>query len=306
MDYVSSLVIVVFLVAIWNTSVGPTGGISFAAMAVILPPIAVVPIHAIVEAVSGLSRAVALRKFVNWKFVAPFVLGGVLGCFVGVPILDMEVIGENILQILLGLTMLIVTWIPFQRLIVSKSGAMGMFSGFGTTFLTLFIGATGALVSALIHQRCEDQRQVVGTWSMCMLFQHGTKILIFGLLGFSFLLYWKLLIALMISTIAGTWIGQKILFKIPQNITKPIFKAVVTLLGFYVLGQGLGVNFPETSSSTASAQENVKGSGKDQGRHAWRSGFGPGSRAAATGLDFPITENWQPTDHWAIPFEGGH
>ena len=242
MDYTYVLVFIAFLVAVWNTSVGPTGNINFAAMAAILPPFAVIPIHAIVESVSGISRAVALRKFVSWRFVVPFVVGGSIGCIAGLPLLDSHLIAEETLQIILGSTMLVITWIPLHRLTTSGGSSIGVTGGFGTTFLTLFIGATGPLVSVLVHQRCPDQREMVGTWSTCMVFQHAVKILVFGLLGFSFLLYFDLLVALLVATILGTWIGQKALISIPQNVTRPLFKIVVTILAIYILGQGLGMD----------------------------------------------------------------
>lgn len=242
MDYMAILVIVVFFVAIWNTSVGVTGGITFAAMAMFLPPFAVIPIHAMVESVSSLTRTIALRNFVSWKFVPPFVIGGVAGCMVGVPLLDLNLISEQVLQIILGVTILGATWVPLNQLIKSKGRSVSLFSGLGTTFLTLFIGATGSLVSALVHQNCKDQREVISTSSACMFFQHAVKIVVFGIFGFSFTLYGPLVVALLIASIIGTWIGRKVLIKVPQTITKPMFKGIVTILGVYVVGQGVQVD----------------------------------------------------------------
>jgi len=235
------LIFISFLVAVWNASVGPTGGIAFAAMAAILPPLAVIPIHAFVESAAGLSRTVAFRQFVNWAFATPFMVGGLAGCLVGMPILDADLLREDVLQILIGMMLLTITWIPFQRLAMGDRRSIGAVTGFGTTFLTFFVGATGPLVSALIHRGSADHRQVIGTWSLCMLFQHGLKVLVFGLLGFSFLLYLDLVIGLLIATLAGTWVGRKFLFNISPEFTKPVFNGVITLVALYLLADGLGI-----------------------------------------------------------------
>ncbi|MGH1479401.1 MAG: TSUP family transporter [Geminicoccales bacterium] len=239
MDYAAILVIVVFVVAIWNTSIGATGGITFAAMAMLLPPFAVIPIHALVESTSSIARALVLRDFVSWQFVPPFVIGGLLGCLVGVPLMDLDLISDDVLQVILGVTILSATWIPVNHLIKSSGRKISLFGGLGTTFLTLFIGATSPLVSALVNRNCPDQRSLIGTSAACMVFQHGVKILIFGIFGFSFSLYAELIMALLIASILGTWIGRKVLISASQNITRPIFKTIVTMLGIYVAGQGL-------------------------------------------------------------------
>lgn len=55
------LIIVVFFSGVWNTAVGPTGGIVFVALAATLSPAVAVPIQSIVQGVSGLYRAWVLR-----------------------------------------------------------------------------------------------------------------------------------------------------------------------------------------------------------------------------------------------------
>lgn len=238
MEDIAILATVVFAVSVWNTSVGPSGAVTFATMAATLPPFAVVPIHAVVESISGVSRAILLWKFVNWKSVVPFVICGLIGFVFGVPMLDSNLVSDDGLRCILGVTILIVAWVPFSQVFEIRVPwpALG---GFLTSFLTLFIGATSPLVSALINQRHPDHREMLGTSTACMVFQHTGKVLIFGLSGFSFSLYFDLLSALILASLVGTWIGRNVLIRANQQITKPLFKTVVTILGIYLLWKGL-------------------------------------------------------------------
>lgn len=232
------LVAVAFLISIWNTSVGPSGAVTFATMATLLPPPVVVPIHAVTEAAANVVRTYILRQYVDWRFVLPFAAGGLLGFGLGMPLVRLVSSSHDILQIILGSFILIATWVPLARLGPEK-GFFAAAGGLVTSFLTLFVGATTPLVAATIGQRHKDHKKVIGTSAGCMLYQHFLKIPIFGVLGFSFGAYANLLLALVLATTIGTWIGRQLLIKIPLDIIKPIFKIVITILGIKILLEGL-------------------------------------------------------------------
>lgn len=232
------LVAVAFLISIWNTSVGPSGAVTFAVMATVLPPAVVVPIHAVTEAAGNAIRTLILRDVVDWPFVFLFALGGLLGFAAGFPILSMLASSEALLQALLGIFILIVTWVPLTRLAPEK-GFFATAGGAVSSFLTLFVGATAPLVAAAIGQRHDDHRKVIGTSAGCMLYQHFMKIPIFGVLGFSFAAYGHLLLFLIAATTIGAWIGRHLLIRAPLHIIKPIFKTVITFLGLMLIWRGL-------------------------------------------------------------------
>lgn len=232
------LVAVAFLISIWNTSVGPSGAVTFVAMATVLPPAVVVPIHAVTEAAANVVRTAILRNFVDWRFVLPFALGGLGGFAVGMPLLSVITSSEALLQTILGTFILVATWVPLARL-GPEQGSFATAGGAISSFLTLFVGATGALVTATIGQRHHDHRKVIGTSAGCMLYQHAVKIPIFSILGFSFGAYAHLLLFLVAATTAGTWIGRLLLISVPLGIIKSIFKAVITALALNLLRQGI-------------------------------------------------------------------
>ncbi len=232
------LVAVAFFISIWNTSVGPSGAVTFASMAALLPAPIVVPIHAVTETAANIVRAFLLREFVDWRFVIPFALGGLLGFSIGIPLVSIVSSSSHVLQIILGSFILIATWVPLAQLGPEK-GYFAAAGGGVTSFLTLFVGATTPLVAATIGQRHDDHRKVIGTSAGCMLYQHMLKIPIFGILGFSFASYANLLIFLIAATTIGTWLGRHLLIKVPLHLIKPVFKIVITILGLKILLEGI-------------------------------------------------------------------
>lgn len=232
------LVAIAFFVAVWNTSIGPSGAIMFVTMATLLPPAAAIPIHAVTSTAANAVRVLILRDLIDWRFVSPFVFGGLLGLSAGVPFLAIIVSSEDVLQIVLAIFILVTTWIPLKRF----SSGGDMFAAVGgavSSFLTLFVGATTPLVAAIIGQGDNNHRRVIATSAGCMLFQHAAKIPIFGTLGFCFVNYTDLLFCLVLSTSTGAWVGRQLLIRVPERGIRPVFNALITLLALNLLWRGL-------------------------------------------------------------------
>ncbi len=232
------LIFLWFGVSLWNTSVGPTGGITFATMAAILPPTAVIPLQAMVEAASSVFRVAILRRMVDLKFLTTFIISGAIGFFVGLLARSYLPPSDELLKVIMGGFILITTWIPLSSLQV-QGPKFSWFVGVSTSFMSLFVGGVAALIAAALHQKHEDHGKVIATMTASLLYQHSVKILIFGLLGFSFAAYAELIVAMFLAAVAGTFIGRHILVNAPQRFIKIAFKILVTLLGAKILFDGL-------------------------------------------------------------------
>lgn len=232
------LVAIFFLMSFWNTSVGPTGGVNFAAMASILPPAAVLPVQAVVEAVSNIYRLWLLRFFIDWSFLLGFFGGGAVGFIIGIMLRFVAEPSDQLLQIVMGSFILITAWLPLTRLVASqKSFSWG--AGLITSLLGLFVGGVAALIAAAAERNDDDHRQVIATMTGGLLFHHSIKASLFGFFGFSFIAYAPLIAAMLVAGFVGTWIGRHLLFNLPPGIIKSVFKAVITLLALNLLRQGL-------------------------------------------------------------------
>lgn len=231
-----SLVVVCLSVSLLNATVGTTGGLTFAAMATLLPIGAVIPIHGIVEASAALFRWHLMRRYVDFDFLVAFTIGGAAGFFVGWPLVGL--FSVDALKVLLGAFILIIAWAPLSKTKVSHSRYSSLSGGI-TSCLTVLVGATGALVAAIIARNQIDHRHVIGTHAACMTFQHGGKVLLFGVSGFTFVKFSGLISALILAIIIGTWLGKRILIRTPQQVLSWGLKVIVTVLGGRLLVQGL-------------------------------------------------------------------
>src|SRR3546814_8628426 len=116
-----------------------------AVMAVRMPAPAVIPVHGVGQVGSNAGRAAVLLPQVQWQVLAPFCAGSVAGAAVGgLTVVELD---PAILNIGLAFFILYSVWAP-------PLGAPGRFkvvaTGAFSSFLTMFFGATGTFVSAMV------------------------------------------------------------------------------------------------------------------------------------------------------------
>ena len=222
----------VFVVAVWNTAVGSTGGLVYATLAVAVSPAAAIPIQAVMEGVSGSCRTWMLRRCVSFEFMAPFAAGGLIGVAAGTALLAS--IGptsgsDRLLRIVVAAFILSVTWLPLARSL-GQHRAAPAFVGGTTTFLSMFVGGMGAAVGAAVESRGEVHSTVLATQSAALVFQYGMRLAVFGLLGFTYSEYLPLIVSLTLASIAGTLLGGQLLLTIDPDRARRIFRWVVTAI----------------------------------------------------------------------------
>lgn len=232
------LVCVCFFGSLISVSVGTSCGLLFAAMVSVLPPSVALPLHGLVEGLSSGIRWAVLRRYVNYRYLVGFMVGGSMGFLLGWPLLGLFT--DQQLTLLLGVFLLITLWFPLGWLKLTAA-----FGGMSTSCLTVLVGATGPLVAALLARSEANHRTVVSTQGACTVFQHWGKVLVFTLYGFSFVPYINLVIALIISTVVGTLFGRKLLNIIPAFYLRTALQAAVSLLGVRLVLTGLNVQVDE-------------------------------------------------------------
>lgn len=232
------LVVVCLSVSLFSASIGTSAGVNFAAMATVLPPAVVVPIHGLVEGLSSAIRWILFREYVNYRFLVAFTLGGSIGLLAGWPFIG--AFSDEGLKTLLGAFFLFTTWAPLGWMRLPP-----LLGGASTSSLSVLVGATGPLVAALIARQEPDHRVVIGTQGACTTFQHWGKVLLFSVWGFSFANYAGLIVALTLTTVIGTWLGKRILLRVPQRVLRLTLKLIVTVLGLRLLLQGLEIRLSD-------------------------------------------------------------
>jgi len=142
-------------------------------------------------------------------------------------------------QLSIALFVLYLCWGP--GLPKASFGPFGVFIASAiTSFVSLFVGATGPLVAAFIKQIHTDRFRTVATFGTAMTLQHAPKALVFGVAGFVFSEWLLFILAMIACGFAGTWLGLHLLKSINNRWFHTAFNLVLTLLAFRLLWQAAG------------------------------------------------------------------
>jgi uncharacterized membrane protein YfcA len=224
----AGLVVLSFITSMLTAAVGIGGGLlMLTVMVSFLPPIIVLPVHGVIQLGSNGGRMAVMRQHVDWRIWGYFAIGSILGVILaGQVFINLSL---EVLRAVLGLFVLYAVWTPKLR--PSNIALKGYtLVGVGTTFITMFVGATGPLVSSFLSPEKLGRERVVATLAACMTAQHGLKGIAFGVLGFYFQ-PWIPVIVIMIATgFLGTLLGRRILKKLPERLFSQLFRIVLTVL----------------------------------------------------------------------------
>ncbi len=208
------------------------GGLVLATMAMVLPPVVLIPIHGVVQLGSNLGRAILLARQVLVGVLPAFFIGTLIGAGVGGQLVI--TLPTPLLKALLAVFILYTVWAPKFR--ATKPGKATFFGvGVAGAFVTMFVGATGPLVAPFAAAASDERQRVVATHAALMVIQHGLKIAAFGLLGFAFGPYVPLLAVLLGCGFAGTWCGRLVLDRLPERVFRVGLKTIITVLSLKLL-----------------------------------------------------------------------
>lgn len=216
-----------------TAAMGIGGGLLLlAVMGQIVPLTALIPVHGLVQLGSNANRALMMRRHIDWRMAGLFAAGAIPGALLASRVVIQLPLAT--IQLCIGLFILWLVWGPkLDKHELSRGSLMLM--GALTTVLTVFVGATGPLVGAFIHRNGFDRFRTVATFATCLSVQHLLKAAVFSFIGFTFLDWLGLSLAMIASGALGTWIGLHLLKKIPAERFSPIFKTLVTLLALRML-----------------------------------------------------------------------
>lgn len=220
-----------------TAAMGIGGGVLLlAVMALFIPAAALIPVHGFVQFGSNGNRAAMTRRHVDWQMVKYFGLGAVVGSFcASMVVIQLPL---QLIQISVALFIFYLIWGPKPGEHQISPKGMGLV-GILTTFITMFVGATGPLVAAYLHRQSYDKLMTTATFATCMSLQHLLKMFVFTAIGFSLWEWAPLILCMIGSGFVGTWLGLKVLHRIPGEHFKTGFKIIVTLLALRLLWQAL-------------------------------------------------------------------
>lgn len=231
------LIVASFFTSALTAAFALGGGITLLAlMSLFLPVSVLIPVHGVVQLGSNAGRVLVQRRAVDWLRLWPFLLGSVLGAIVGAQFV--VTLPEAWLRVALGVFMLVVVFVKIPRL-----GTMGptgfALAGSVTTFLSMFVGATGPISVALFSKTFADRVTLVATLAAANATQHALKFVVFFAIGVALSAYLPLIAAMLVTGFAGTVVGTEFLKRLPERWFRIALTTVLTIVALDLLRRGL-------------------------------------------------------------------
>lgn len=222
-----------FLTSFLGVATGAAGGVMLLGlMALALPPSVLLPLHTVVMLGSGITRTLIMWREVIRGTVLPFVAGATAGAVAGANVF--VALPQSVLLLILGVFILIVTWLPKLGRIGAERGRF-LVLGFFATFLGVFVSATGTVLAPFLASHAPNRYKMVATMGALMTFTHIAKLAAFGFIGFAIGSYVPLLAAMIAVGAAGNWVGELALHKMSEQRFRRVLQVVLTLLAMRLI-----------------------------------------------------------------------
>jgi uncharacterized protein len=187
-----------------------------------------VPVHAIVQLASTNSRTVALLPNVRWRSFIVLAICAAPGPLIGLRLFGL--VDAAWLQIIIAVLILWLAWVPrFGLGRLPEPVAFAIAGALGGS-LGVVLGAIGVLLGPFFLRPNWDKLEVSATQALCLAYLHVLKIVGFASIGFDFGGRLTLIMPLLITTIAGTWMGTRLLHKASDKSFVIVYKLVLSAL----------------------------------------------------------------------------
>jgi len=229
----AELSLAAFATTMFGVVVGTAGGlVLLGIMAFVFPPAVLVPVHTFVQLGAGAGRAAILWRWIMRPTVIPFAIGAAVGAAAGARIF--VALPETWLQGILGAFILFVTWMPRFGKMGSERGRFALL-GAASTFLGMFVSATGTLVAPFVLSASPDRRNHIATLATLMSIVHVAKLVGFAVLGIAIGAYVPLVAAMIVAAMLGSWVGAVTVERMPERAFRIAVQAILTVMAVRML-----------------------------------------------------------------------
>lgn len=228
-----ALVPIVFITSCLTAVIGMGGGVLLLMlMPGLVPMAAVLPLHALTQLASNVSRAAFGWRSIDLGIVPAIAAGALAGSWLGAEVY--QALDLTWLPVVIGVFILVITWLPLPP--VRGGGQLALFAvGFFQTGLGMLAGATGPLGAAVLLQRNTERDWLVVNTAIYMSLNHALRVFAYFVMGFSFAPWWPLVTAMVIAGIAGSWFGTRLRGLLPQRDFHQWFRLLVSALAVRLL-----------------------------------------------------------------------
>jgi uncharacterized protein len=222
-----------FAAAFFGVYAGAAGGVMLlATMALVVPAPVLIPVHTVVMLGTGITRTAIMWRFVMRKTILPYLIGAAAGAALGAKVF--VALPTATLLGILGAFILVVTWMPTLGRLGAERGRFVVL-GFITTFLGIFVSATGTLLAPFVASAAPDRRNHSATLGALMTTTHVAKLIAFGIMGFAVGPFIPLAATMIAASTAGNWAGKVALGRTSEGHFRLVLQVVLTALALRLL-----------------------------------------------------------------------
>lgn len=232
-----ALVPIVFITSCLTAVIGMGGGVLLLMlMPGLVPTAAILPLHALTQLASNLSRAGFGWRSIDLRIIPAFAAGALVGGWLGAEIY--QTLDMRWLPACIGVLILVFTWLPLP--VVRGGGNLALaLLGFLQTGLGMLAGATGPLGAAVLLRRNSERDWLVVNTAVYMSLNHSLRVIAYFAIGFSYAPWWPLVVAMVLSGIVGSWVGTRLRSLVPQRDFHKWFRLLVSVLALRMISMAL-------------------------------------------------------------------
>ncbi|MGF1545038.1 MAG: TSUP family transporter [Parvularculaceae bacterium] len=231
------LVAIAFGSAALTAAFGLGGGlVLLAAMGALLPPAAVIPVHGVAQFGANASRFALIGRHAAPTILVPFLVGSAVGVALGARVAI--ALPPGLVRAGVGLFILASIWLP-RPAAFAPGRATYAVGGAATSFLTMFFGATGPFVAALIAAAGLGRLAQSATHAAAMVAQHGLKTAAFALSGVAYGPWLGLIALILTAGFAGSWAGARLLKGMGEPTFQRAFKLLLSAVAAFLAVAGV-------------------------------------------------------------------
>lgn len=225
-----------FVASLFNAAFSAGGALIILAItSTVLPIQAIVPIHSTLLIGSTVTRVLFFWDYIDWTLIRPFLVGSVVGAFLGARIyIELP---EAIIAAAISIVMLVAIWLPKVSWRPRLRHPWTIVGFIHSLFSTLF--AYGALLHAVILHTNLERRQIVGTLGGCLAGMSIFKISGYAFYGFDYSPYYAVIAAATGVSFVGTAVGKLIVDRLSEQRFRFVFRALITVTALRLLYIGL-------------------------------------------------------------------
>jgi len=230
-ETVAVITLAAFFTSMLTAMVGAGGGTALLLlMLYVMPAGQVVPVHGGIQLVSNLTRVVLFWRHMHWPAILRFVIPMPAGVYLGLELYGL-LSSAGLQLVIAGFVLLsLLVRVPASSAQASLPSWVYYLSGFFIGAGNILVGVLAPILGAILRLENLPKERLVGTLGFFGFAGNLFKISGFALVGFAFVPHAPTIICAALATVAGTYVGKKLLSGLSSKRFTTLFQIVLAVL----------------------------------------------------------------------------